>query len=652
MFDSTRIWVFAAAGVAEQELGNTVREAARSAGLGPSAFEGTQSIGSVGEIADSLQERSPEKLFDGVAVVEWPEGEGAWPPTKQRMRDFGGLWRLILLFPEVYWIFIVGDSELDLADEAVAPSDWEEWGPEFCQAHIIRQSSMRQETLDRLEELVLLHARGFRPLFDPFGVRRRLCAKTQKGRGLAIEDEPGYCLLNGYFLFRQGLATSVATTGTEFERTLRKVSGGNPGDWCLVEDVELNFSDTGIGLARDLGICERVDESRSQMLHRRAAFWDLNGCRCRILVTGLDIDRRDLFHESQPNNVTIRRKPYSGFYDEVLERSMEYALYTKGHAGAAASGGQLSAHSPLAPNQEVALRLLQRGRRLSPQGCSLLAGICGAVVITTAEELLNGRPVHLAGEAIIAKHEFEVASESGWVGITASPTAATVAKRYRDLKAEIESLTGVALKARRESMRQARRLQANLMLHACSSIRRIFDEANRRTEEEYFLRKYRKWYRVEWSQRRVLLTNPVEGQRLHLLILGWLRGLGNVPLAYLNGLMSGWWSLALWSVFWIVAFAFVYGFQASRVHLAVVDRLDLTFLDWLTHSATVFSGLAAGLEGGLKGGDLLPGDTSSVNPEALGVLKELWKATALEALVGVVHMGVFITLLVQKFLRR
>jgi len=654
MFESSRIWVFAVADVEVGRPENTVAAAAESAGLGGSAIEASLSVGGVGKIADFLQEESPEKLFDGIAVVEWPEDGGAWPATNERLRNLGGLWRLMLLFPEVYWIFIVGSNGSDQGDDAVAVDGWEEWGAEFRRVHIVERRCESQETIGRVEQLLLHHASGFRSLFDPSGVRRRLCGQIPAGRGLAIEDEPSYCLLNGYFLFRRCLATSVAATGKEFNRQLRELQGGNPGEWCLVEDVELNFSDTGVALAQDQAICEREDEDTAQMLLRRADFWGLNGCRCRILVTGLDIELRDLFHESQPRNVTIKRKPYSGFYDDVLERTLEQALAEKCGREMFAKGGSSphSPHSPLAPNQEVALRLLQRGRRVSPRGCSLLAGICGAVMMKTAEELLGGRPVHLAGEATIAKHEFEVASESGWVGITASPTAATVAKRYKGLETEIASLVDGALKARRESRGHGRRLRANLMLHACNSMRRIFDAANRRTEEEYFLRKYRKWYRVEWSQRVEVPNEAVDGRWLHVLVLRWLRQLGNLPLAYLNGLMSGWWALAVWSLFWIATFAAFYQFQVGRLGLVGVDRLDLGFWDWLTHSATVFSGLAAGLEGGLKGGDFLPGGTDCIDPEVLRVVKGLWRATALEVLIGVVHLGVLITLLVQKFLRR
>lgn len=649
MFQTTRVWAFADNSTAALRLRASAEQAARSAQLGVSALREAVLFSQVGEIVDVLENETLARLFDSVAVVEWDASTEGWPPTKERVRNLVGVWRLLLLFPEIHWIFIL-PGEDGSATDSVDVAWWEGVRTEFCSYHIVRRRADDGESAHAaLERLLLIHMRGFRPLFDPFGVRRHLSGLHAAGKGLSIEDEPSFCLLNGYFLFRTGLATSLAATGKEFERQLRRLRSGNPGEWCLIEDVELYYADTGVGEATDLAICGRDDENLSQLLLRRGSTWSLNNCRARVLVTGLDIATQDLFHASQLNNVRVRQKPYCGFYDRALSEVLEGTL-DKG-LDLMPEKERLFSHSPLAPNQAVALRLLERVRSVSGESCSLLEALCGAVIMETAEELLRERPVHLAAEAIIRRHEFEVASESAWVGMTASPTLRTVRERYRHLERQIELTVSKAGGTSRLTGHLAR-LRSNLMLHACASIRRIFEAHDRKTEDDFFLGKYRKWYRREWKRRS---DNPGGGGnefavRSFFLAIG--RRVANVAFAYLNLLMGGWYALAGSGVAWILVFGGVYQWLSAQAGQQLSKILQLNFGDWVVQSVTVFSGLAYGLDGGLSGRDFFSPDGNLFDPGRLWVLKSFWIASAVEALIGVVHIGVFITLLVQKFLRR
>ncbi len=156
---------------------------------------------------------------------------------------------LILAYPEVYWI-ILGtcynkpDTKCGWKDEHFV-----------CTTNMMYCASL----LER-------HSDGYRPLFDPSGLRTWLKQKTLKeenSEGLqndalkenrdifekrkvncavAIDEELPYTFLNGYTAFRYGYRCYMITTNGEMEKVLGEKSKVKCD--ISLEDLDLRFSDT------------------------------------------------------------------------------------------------------------------------------------------------------------------------------------------------------------------------------------------------------------------------------------------------------------------------------------------------------------------------------------------------------------------------
>jgi hypothetical protein len=154
-------------------------------------------------------------------------------------------------------------------------------------------------------------------------------------------------------------------------------------------------------------------------------------------------------------------------------------------------------------------------------------------------------------------------------------------------------------------------------------------------------------------------------------VLGMLWG-------YLNFILKAWWTLVLVSGVWISLFAWAYANVADRleqnVGADVFEHLGLDYRDWALQSTATFIGLQQAVQGTLGGDDIQKAlieacrmshwhrhgqERPMSEAEATRILASarptmrLWRALYVwEMLVGYIHAGALVTLLLQKFGRK
>jgi hypothetical protein len=277
------------------------------------------------ELFDRLDAIDPRALRETLVVFDVSlEDERRWWPLDLE-KDLALDVQLVLSYPEVYFVFLV--------------DGYQARRKQLAQEHRLRTllddyHFVRKDRVIRIMELVRLHARGFRTIFDPTGLRTYFKAALLKkfalpqsrvyaplfhsrlGHAAAVADEEtGFAYLNGSIAYKAGFRAWMISTESEFFRLLGRNRERPPGPGALpmaqppafrviLTDWDLSFPDH-VGqrpresLLLDPGIAFR----RGEQL---------------ILITSV-------FHTSQKAFVDEHGgyrvlKPYGGFFDLILRR--------------------------------------------------------------------------------------------------------------------------------------------------------------------------------------------------------------------------------------------------------------------------------------------------------------------------------------------
>ncbi len=194
------------------------------------------------------------------------------------------------------------------------------------------------------------HASGFRTIFDPTGLRFLVLISSNAAHtkhdtisplglpspdqlsqsgplayGISLEDELGYALLNGYFLYKQGLSTFVIATLAEYRRSLtysqhlsNNPDTSPPFTWHAIEDVELCFADTlDVEPFQNLLMPAEGKDDFDMLAVRATNNPVLQRAKTRLILTTVRLETTRLKKTCGQNCETIT-KPYRGLYDETL----------------------------------------------------------------------------------------------------------------------------------------------------------------------------------------------------------------------------------------------------------------------------------------------------------------------------------------------
>lgn len=305
----------------------------------PSA-ELTHSVKHIGfkcsaELFDALDELPPKQLLNTMVVFDiGAEDESAWNVMQMR-GDRALAAQLLLSYPEVYFVFLgapgssnnfkQGEKTFVKCSGPEAPEDNTAWS--ILQSHHFVNS----DNLTRVVELIQLHARGFRTLFDATGLRsclkfqlleqlqqslddvsagvyRHFSAKRLELTAFIAEEEASFLYLNGYAAYKFGFRAWLAHSKKEFLRLLSddpaRLSGvAAPRKFATaVMDWHLAYRDDDDLTGKEL---DRV---------REKAFEE-NRIAHSIVVTSFPHLSSQWRKRSE-----VLPKPYGGFFD-LLQKS-------------------------------------------------------------------------------------------------------------------------------------------------------------------------------------------------------------------------------------------------------------------------------------------------------------------------------------------
>lgn len=616
-----------------------------------------------GEDLPCLLDQQPSYiLFNSVCVVDLCTCR---PPSHWRLEDDHSALRpteLLVRYPEIYWIFLISGKP-NIAQEIDG-------------FHFVCASTV-YETITLLRR----HLAGFRPLYDPTGFRQHVMRPAQPnksystwGKGISVEDEISYCMLNGYFLYRNRISTYLAPTKSEFLQAaaLTRARGQT---WHVIEDVELQYPDSNQNdplhhkyfMPRDPASAECVEE----LLEERATLYCY--LNTRTVISSLRVSGTSPSNSCQMIVVT---KPYSGFYDK---RIMPSTVTAPSHKVEKVSPDGPSAHSAPGAHQRVATHVIRRAKRTMQQVPTTEDALQVAVLASVAESLLEHRTAHMALDALSIRHRMEATAECMFIGTS---NKLDVKSRIDDIRRSVDATVAFSPWEWRRPFRRLgnlvdvkaakrRKQRSNAMLEICGDLRDVYQEYDQLNEEEKLLIHYRRW------ERRVLAASTFErrgklfsSSNRALVLLRFLCGqIVQSFRAYFNLALRGWVAAILLCLFWIVVFAWWYEHIANPLlpacppaiadsALAESDACSMhafDLRDYFLHSAVTFVSLQP-LDAGPT-----PSLVSQIHEkerdnrkraEVSSALHSLWSIMALELATGYFHLAIFITLFLQRYSKK
>jgi len=422
---------------------------------------------------------------------------------------------LILAFPDVRFVFGVS-SGFQTGVEDPKPGEW-----------------------NARHGLASLFGPPHSPLFDGLGLRAQVRRITAEAKGtndkgneekiadwipqrkywaVAIDDEPMYAYLHAYVAYRHGYR-AFAVHSMALGDALLKEEDSRWADWNLgppqlaLEDYYLGFPD-------------KEAEPRLARLGKRTEHWKrLAETRIRHFITSGH--GRSQGEENVRTNREFRRdlrergrggrevtKPTSGLFPLWHELGLDRSLTRPDAQGRVRRGlaegfvwppedssdrpEPTGAHSAPGLLLLVAETLIARAEARIDRVTKVKDAVTGAVLATTAHELLGPKTPTTAREALELKHRFEVLAECQFGGIAHD-------LRPEDRFAEIRR--DMRLLGRWYGLRGRESAVLNGELTIVGRISRIFREFDEFDEEEKCRRRMRTLHRrIWWRQSR---KNPV-----------------------------------------------------------------------------------------------------------------------------------------------
>jgi hypothetical protein len=584
------------------------------------------------ELHRALDEQSKQVLFNSVCVIDLTaSGTDFQFDLRADARHVLRPTELIVRYPEIYWIFVVNR----LPDWESAEDQLQRVciSPDLLLLHFVEVTRLMDLVL-RLRE----HASGYRTIFDPTGLRflvlissnathtkqdtisplglPSLNQLSQSGPltyGISLEDELGYALLNGYFLYKQGLSTFVIATLAEYRRSVtyaQHLSNNHdtslPFAWHAIEDVELCFADTlDVEPFRNL-LMPAEGENDFEMLAARAANNPLlKLAKTRLILTTVRLERNQLKQTSGQNCETLS-KPYRGLYDDTLNllfsetstpagdrafgrlhfrvlmtfQCFFFLLVAKQRLGRLLKSTQskcsslirrflhfgplnskqddlppkvhVPEHSAPGSNQEVAAHLLKRCKSSSHTLTAPEDAIQCSVMANVAYRLLNKRTQHTALDALSLQNLMEAEAECMFIGISNS---LDITPRVTSIEREVALVTSVNAADDYAKFWKRHQQRCSALLKIFGDLRHVYQHYDQREQESDLLCAFRSWQRLAFINGNKEWINNCFTTR-------WLKGLGRCALSvlwgYLNFLVGSGRNLLFASALWIVLFAGAY----------------------------------------------------------------------------------------------
>lgn len=436
------------------------------------------------DLTHHLRQLRGDEARDTMAVVDIGPGGG-------QLRE--QVSRLVLGFPEVYFVFI------SPADEVIDQPPAAGWRAELPAAdaddlaRCIREHHfVPPAELGRLVGLVERHARGFRPLFDPTGLRAvlklLLQAELAPGRGRAFvpvvasrlgrvaaaaDEEHPFAYQTGYAAYRTGHRVWLLLTEHEFCRVLPAQLDNRPAGAGRLEVV---LSDWDLAYP-DLDQSVPADAVGTELLRNAA----LAPGEQLLLVSGVRVPSQDPVLAAHDGRRVD--KPNCGLFDlQASDPPAGNRLAVAGRAvaarvaaGAAArraagvgAAGPADRHAAPYRLAMIATFLLERLPQIAGPGERAAAPwIHAAVLAGEAKELLAGMSRATTYEAIAAQADAEAASEVIMFG--ASVRSHEVQKRLDLVEQEVAAATAETSQGAEPSA--TRKIELTALLRLCGLLR-------------------------------------------------------------------------------------------------------------------------------------------------------------------------------------
>ncbi len=577
-----------------------------------------------------LTSMPPDRLFETVALVDY----GAWDDEPFSNPD---ICHLVLRFPEVLFLALVAKSR---PSSSSSPSTLH---------HVVAWAA-----LGDLFEALARHEGGFRSLFDPSGLRHsaRLvlagATKTKdvrrgRRRAAAIDDEPGFALMNGYILYRNGFETATITTASEFDRHFGSFDRGiadieQPGSFhCLLEDLELSFPDRDNQQLIDQGFLPQPNGGGiGRMLacrQTRAHYRGATGGK-RFIVSSRPLDQGGSTSGGFEGWVA---KPHSGFFDPQLAFLRGWRNSNALRAAFSPTAARLGAdHSAPGRMQTTATVLLARSRQVLRETRdfpSVKEAIYAAVLASEAMRALGRRVPGLSLEALALQQRAEVEAECCFLG---TESGFDVHERLL----HVDQLIGMILRKPSSLQSPAReRQRANARIEVVAEIRRVFREFDKFDEEAQAIAAQRKSELLRSILRRrenfrKALDEITGGQSDE--IAGRLAELSTLPERYFAWLLASGRQMSFAVAGWIVFFGCVYWLLNRSLGIAAAENSPLVSL--MNSGFCFFTGW---IETGPVAASTASGNSALV-----------WFVRLSESALGFLHLGVLVSALFQKLARR
>ncbi len=725
--------------------------------FGPQTYAKTYSF--LEEITSFLDSKSPETLLNTVVIIDISDVDNdislSLDPITNSASTGQIVSSLILAYPEIYWIMLGASYNRPKTNDPV----WED-------EHFVDTTSM-----DQVKGLLERHQNGYRPLFDPSGLRtwikKEVLKKLAKDKKLdsemfkkikniiedrtincaiAMDEELPFIFLNGYTAYRFGYRcymiisksemdminnTSALDKAINEEKYEKELENPNNtiegllealqypnfyGSWLkknkavvlkdfahkLILETQKYRSKSFVELNPEQQVNilklnrQIIEDTYPQICpkQKEASFEDLEllfpdmSLEDEKLINGnfdrRDLDRRRLIYSFLPsiddktliitgirNNKQYVTKPLPGIHrlrekmeekgllenklqnDEVAPSIKQLDLWKQfkfiyiPHKDSEINGKDgVETRSHSAHNRILLITnsLLNRARKIANEGITCQEAVHAAVLALEAKELLCGRSITTALEAVSLQHQMEVHAECSFYGVAYE---IEVDSRFKEIANEVDMTIGISVKPNQKKLAQS----YNAQLEIVNNSLLIFREYEQFDEEEACLVEVRRLRQGLHFYAKVDSTLRTVIKRFGSMFIE----------RYFNWLIeskSGWnipWHIIRSILYWISIFIagyYFYMFNSGTFLQSIVD-LSYPFCDHtLKHNTNLFSPL---LQSTLTFFEMQPAgiiEAPGKNESSCFYYYFFYGCLFFELVIAYFHLGIFITYLYQKLSRR
>lgn len=659
------------------------------------------------EITSIIDRESAETLLNTAVIIDVSDVEenlsSSLNPTSSTDSIGQTISSLILAFPEVYWILLglafnkpensvkvdsppnsdlnhfqhkllYDDARARLIFEGIMTEEekeallkiqsgesWENAINElFCNSCPSWEKEHFANVTNMMEciELLRRHQNGYKPLFDPSGLRtfiKREIIESEKGRKIsvpeeiknilndraikraaAIDEEFPYTFLNGYVAYRFGYRCYMVTTLAEMD----KLNCCRELDTAF-EDMELLFSD--MTPDDENKINGKLDKNALEV--RREIYTFLPPLKKTLIITGVG-DESEYITKPFPGLYALRDKMEErGQLEDVWQNYKKTpsikqlgifgqltSLFCKGdeirvHPEQNEIQSETKTHG--APNRIllIANSLINRARRMASNANSCQEAVHGAVLALEAKELLHSRSMTTALEALSLQHNMEVTAECSFYGVAQE---IQTGPRFEEIAYETDKIVKIGDNIKAHKLAQS----YNAHIEMLNNIRLVFRKYEQFDEEGKCLIRIRGILQALHFYSKFSLLRPCNKCSSARKSRGFILFLKSTVESYYNWLISSLCKMSIAIIGWILLFSLLY---SVFLLLAYPQDYKLGF-DSITlfHSAITFFMI----------------EPSGILWDEVSGDKVFRGITLLELIISYVHLGILIAYLFQKISRR